>query len=472
MARSKEEGAERNRQVQALKAETERLTEAKKGSAEAAAAAKERLQHEGQELKEMSSKSLNTLRNIHPNLPELVEKIKKARFHGPVVGPLGAHVKLNKGYEGLALAAECALRGPQGLSAFVVTNKPDEVLLRKLAQSLPPPPRTMGGDNFNLASRLSVMIRPAEARFAVPEQRRMVCEHATLLDALNIEDDTMHNYFIDKFDSGQILLFKDRQTAVEVMQKQPRPKNAPPLLVGIMEDQQAFVYTSHQGGTQGHDHRGYKARGLLMADQKARKSLLEQQLEQRRQEVGEAERQVKATDEQLKQTLADEKKLRKELKHFSDAYRAANAGLKELDQSDEADEALADLETARRDVDDFTGKVAHAAASEEQFRQEHARAEAEYGPRKAAFAQAKQAVIEAKEVYEAKYQAAQEFDAPIRQRGTRKRKLQGELDAAKEGGDKKRKEADDIQKYIDKFSPLVEKEFGARIDDPEERSTP
>ena len=48
-----------------------------------------------------------------------------------------------------------------------MTNKPDEALLRKLAQSLPPPPRTMGGDNFNLASRLSVMIRPAEARFAV-----------------------------------------------------------------------------------------------------------------------------------------------------------------------------------------------------------------------------------------------------------------------------------------------------------------
>ena len=51
MARSKEEGEKRNRQVQALKAETERLTEAKKGSAEAAAAAKERLQHEGGESK-------------------------------------------------------------------------------------------------------------------------------------------------------------------------------------------------------------------------------------------------------------------------------------------------------------------------------------------------------------------------------------------------------------------------------------
>ena len=57
----------------------------------------------------------------------LVEKIRalesQGRFKDRVVGPLGAHVKLNPGYDTCALAAECAFRGTRGLSAFVVGNQ-------------------------------------------------------------------------------------------------------------------------------------------------------------------------------------------------------------------------------------------------------------------------------------------------------------------------------------------------------------
>ena len=50
----------------------------------------------------------------------------KTRFRGPVVGPLGQYVTINERFGHLALAAECALRGHVGLSAFVVTCKEDE----------------------------------------------------------------------------------------------------------------------------------------------------------------------------------------------------------------------------------------------------------------------------------------------------------------------------------------------------------
>ena len=50
----------------------------------------------------------------------------KTRFRGPVVGPLGKYVTINERFGHLALAAECALRGHVGLSAFVVTCKEDE----------------------------------------------------------------------------------------------------------------------------------------------------------------------------------------------------------------------------------------------------------------------------------------------------------------------------------------------------------
>ena len=59
---------------------------------------------------------------------------------------------------------------------------------------------------------------------------------------------------------------------------------------------------------------------------------------------------ARQTDASLKQLRDDEKQQRKELARHSERYRQANNGLKELEQTD-ADEALADLESAREDVE-------------------------------------------------------------------------------------------------------------------------
>ena len=82
------------------------------------------------ELKEMSAQKVDVLKKLHPQMPALVQLLTQqaSRFRSPPCGPVGAHVKLNAGCEGLALAAETALRA--GLCAFVVTCTEDEQLLR------------------------------------------------------------------------------------------------------------------------------------------------------------------------------------------------------------------------------------------------------------------------------------------------------------------------------------------------------
>ena len=254
IARSTKEAGAAKAKIDQLKEETERLEAAKGQHAEALAAAKLDMQRAVQELKDVSSKSVNVLKRIHPNMPALVTSLGKTNFRGPVVGPLGEYVKINEGFGHLALAAECALRGLAGLSAFVVTCSEDEKLLRKLAHSVGVPP-------------MPVTIRPVESRFKVPEKDRMKTDHTTLLDAITISDDKMHNYFVDSFGSGQTLLFATGEEARQAVWVQARPPNAPNKLTGVMNDNQSFVYVSFAGGTQVRDSIGGPGtRGLLMAD--------------------------------------------------------------------------------------------------------------------------------------------------------------------------------------------------------------
>lgn len=456
MARSYREAGSTKAKVDQLKAEGERIEAARGQHAESLAAAKHDLQRAMQELKDVSSKSVNVLRNLHPSMPALVAAVRKTRFRGPVVGPLGEYVKINEGYGHLALAAECALRGQAGLSAFVVTCPEDEKVLRQLADSvhLPPPP---------------VTIRQAERRFTVEAINRMKTEHTTLLDAITISDDLMFNYFIDAFGGGQTLLFATGEEARQAVWVQARPLNAPHTLTGVMNDNQAFVYRSFHGGTQVREYVGRKSRGLLIADQAARKGYLEQQLQLRQRELAAVEQQARQFDATLKQLRDDEKKTRKELARHSELYRQANNGLKELEQTD-ADEALADLESARGDVESEQEKAEKAAAAEVKYRQEQAHWQAEYAPRKAKFDEAKERVLKVQAEAEAQSKVRDTFDTPIRRKLLDRRRLEKELVAAQEGGAKKRKEAEEVAKYIAKYAPQIEQSIGPRVDDPEQRS--
>jgi len=465
MARSEKESSAVKAKIGQLKEDSERLTAAKGQHAETSAAAKQGVQRAIQELKDVSSKSLDVLKNIHPNMPALVAKVdlNRARFSGPVVGPLGQHVKLNPGFDHLALAAECALRGQPGLSAFVVTCSADEKLLRNLAEGLP----RVGG-TFNLPVTMPVTIRKVEQRFQVLD--RMKTDHVTLLDAITISDDKMYNCFVDTHTSGQTLLFATGEEARQAVWVQARPQNAPTKLTGVMNDDQSFVYMSHAGGSQGRENLGGSgSRGLLMADQAARKGYLEQQLQLRKNELTGMEQQARQADANLKQLIDNEKKQRRELVNHAALYREANNGLKELEQTD-ADEALADLESARHDVGHQQEKSEQAATEEDRWRREQVRAQAEYQPRKAKFDAAKASVLKAQGATEAKREAMAAVETPIRQKSMQRRKLDKELLVAQEGGAKKRKEAAEVAAYIQKFAPMVEKSIGPRVDDPEQRS--
>ena len=111
-----------------------------------------------------------------------------------------------------------------------------------------------------------------------------------------------------------------------------------------------------------------------------------------------------------------------------------------------------------------------ATSDEEEWRQKQARAQAEYGPRKEKFDEAKEKVLRLKKEGEEKQEEASAFEGPQRRLTSDQRKAAKELEKAQGDGEAKRADARKIQVYLAKFAPLVEEQYGERVDDPEARS--
>lgn len=471
-ANSEKTSHELKRQVSELKAGDERLAARVAHLQQQLDQAKESVQRGKEELKEVSTRSSGVLQNIHVQMPELVENLRaKAReFADKVCGPLGAHVKLNDGFGALAIAAECALRGQAGLATFSVSSKDDEKLLRRVISSLKPPPKGVRP----LADLLVVLIRPREPRFEQPPQLRLVSDHPTLHDAITVDDDDMHNLFLDRFDGGQIMLFKDQQTAQAALFD--KRKGAPKLangsfmnaLHGVVNDNTKHKFVVYKGGTQSKDYIGYAPKGLLISDHGARKELLLRQVQQSQRAVAEAEEHLKEIDRERRQALDQEKKLQTDLKAVNHSYRQAHNDLKALESSD-ADEAMHDLELAEQEVSSLQRRIEQATASEQTSQQDCARATAEYEPRKERFEEVKAKVIALQEEEKVKKDEVQAFDPQIRKLKSEQRRREKELESARHGAEQKRADARDIQTYLNEITPKVREQYGDRVDDPDQR---
>ena len=473
-ASAEKTGHELKRQAGELKAGDERLAGRVAHVQQQLDQAKESVQRGKEELKEVSTRSSGVLQSIHVQMPELVEKLRaKAReFADKVCGPLGAHVKLNDGFGALAIAAECALRGAMGLATFAVSSKEDEKLLRRVVSGLKPPPKGIRP----LGDLLVVLIRPREPRFEQPPQARLVSDHPTLHDAVTVDDDDMHNLFLDRFDGGQIMLFKDQQTAQAVLFD--KRKGAPKLangnfmstpLQGIVNDNTKHKFVVYKSGTQSKDFIGYSPKGLLISDQGARRELLQRQVQQSQRAVAETEEHLKEIERERRQAQDQEKKLQRDLTAASNSHRQAHNDLKALESSD-ADEAMHDLEHAEQDVSGLQRRIEQATANEQTSQQDHARAMAEYEPRKERFEEVKAKVIALQDEEKVKKEEMQAFDPQTRKLKSEQRKLEKELESARQGGEQKRADAREIQTYLNEITPKVRDQYGDRVDDPDQRS--
>ena len=133
-----------------------------------------------------------------------VEQAKRAdRFRGPVVGPIGAYLKIAPGKEPLAKIAERAL-GWGVLDRFIVTNDED----RKELQNIRKAAGCSGRD-------CNIFQTPLAARYQVPEPPCDGIE--TVASTLNISNDLVFNCLVDNCRIDQNALATSKEQSEEAL---------------------------------------------------------------------------------------------------------------------------------------------------------------------------------------------------------------------------------------------------------------
>jgi len=106
----------------------------------------------------------------------------RRKFRGPVVGPLGAYLKIVEGKEHLAKIAESAIGG--GLDRFIVTNDEDRALFMKLRRDVNCSSRECGVNQMHQGPRYKIPPPPLEGI-------------ETVASVLSISDDLAFNCLVD-----------------------------------------------------------------------------------------------------------------------------------------------------------------------------------------------------------------------------------------------------------------------------------
>lgn len=162
---------------------------------------------------ESESGSGNSLAMFGRKCNDMANLVRRAKsrnqFQGPVVGPIGAHIKICTGKEKFAVIAEYAMGGGV-LDRFIVTNAADRKLFMRLRTEARCGTRDCGVFQMSLGAKYSVPQPPCEGV-------------ETVETVLNIDDDLVYNCLVDncgieflalcnsKEESEQLLLTTDNR---------------------------------------------------------------------------------------------------------------------------------------------------------------------------------------------------------------------------------------------------------------------
>ena len=125
---------------------------------------------------------------------ELLGRISRTRFSGPVLGPVGVCVKIKDGYKDWSFALERTLFSM--LKSFVVTTVQDRNTLYKIM-------RELGCHTFN-----SIILQHPCARYNVATTT-LPEPFLTVLDALNIDEDMIFNCLVDQLNIDHVAMAPD-----------------------------------------------------------------------------------------------------------------------------------------------------------------------------------------------------------------------------------------------------------------------
>jgi chromosome segregation ATPase len=150
-----------------------------------------------QRLDELEKSTGDTLAMFGPRVKQVKALVESHRrhFRGPVVGPIGAYLKIEEGKEDFAEIAELSLGGGV-LDRFIVTNNEDRVTLQKLRLQA------------RCQSDCGIFMVATNPRFRVPKPATALIE--TAASVLKVESDLVFNCLVDNAKIDQVALARDR----------------------------------------------------------------------------------------------------------------------------------------------------------------------------------------------------------------------------------------------------------------------
>jgi chromosome segregation ATPase len=127
----------------------------------------------------------------------------KQQFQGPVVGPIGAHVKIAPGKENFAQIAEKAMGGSTALDRFIVTTDHDRKIFQKIRKEA------------GCQQDCGVYQCKPSRRYNVPAPP--VDGIDTVASALNVSDDLVFNCLVDNLRIEEKGLSRSKQESEDLL---------------------------------------------------------------------------------------------------------------------------------------------------------------------------------------------------------------------------------------------------------------
>uniref|UniRef100_A0A7S4NJE4 Rad50/SbcC-type AAA domain-containing protein n=1 Tax=Odontella aurita TaxID=265563 RepID=A0A7S4NJE4_9STRA len=156
-----------------------------------------------EDLQESSGDNLAVFGRKCKELHKKVEQARKARkFIGPVIGPIGAHIKIAEGKEEFAKIAESSIGGGT-LDRFIVTNDSDRAVLQNLRKEL------------NCTRECGIFQTHVGERFNVPPSPEQGIE--TVASVLHVDDTLVFNCLVDNAKTDQKALARSKEESEELL---------------------------------------------------------------------------------------------------------------------------------------------------------------------------------------------------------------------------------------------------------------
>ena len=127
---------------------------------------------------------------IHPDLPRVLLEMKKLKFKGKVVGPVGRHVKIKDEFKNRYFQIERGL--DKILSTFVVTDIQDQRTMGQLLRKLK-------------VDRINIIKTSASPRYKTDQ----IPDALRLIDAVVVDDDLVYNVTLDKANAARVVLVQN-----------------------------------------------------------------------------------------------------------------------------------------------------------------------------------------------------------------------------------------------------------------------